>query len=116
MFQAQYLPAGSAVYSPWFARGGDYLRATVEVVSLNGSAGITVTVLTKKRDEYGDGAAVTGSIAKTSVGRSTTTEFGGTTSATGLNDLVRYKFDPGSTSGEWVVFRMLAPSWFDAVK
>lgn len=49
MFQAQLLIGATAgtIYSPWFGRGGDWLRATLEVITVVGSTGLTVTVLTK---------------------------------------------------------------------
>jgi len=111
MFQAQLLNGATngAVYSPWFERQGDYLRATVEVVAMAGSTGVTVTVLTKNKEDTGDGTAVSGSIAQSSAGR-------GTTEFTTLKELVRFKFDPGTTSTSWVLFRMLPAVWFDAVK
>ena len=32
-----------------------------------------------------------------------------------LKDLVRFKFVASNNSGDWVMFRMLAPVWFDEV-
>ena len=31
MFSAQYLPSGATVFSPWFERQGDFLRATADL-------------------------------------------------------------------------------------
>jgi hypothetical protein len=113
MFQAQYLPAlasasNYAVFSPWMQRGGDNVRATVDVIAKNGSAGITVSVYHKNSSETGDGLQSGSSFQSTS-GR-VSAEF------SSLKELVRFKFDPGSTTGEWVMFRMLPVIWFDGVK
>lgn len=117
MFQAQMLTAngsagGSDVYSPWFARGSDNMIATVEIISMSGASptGLTVEVYTKAKASTGDGTPVGSSFGSTTtVGRYTAT-------FTGLNELVRYKFKPGTTDGKWVLFRMLPPSFFDTVK
>ena len=113
MFQAQYLPAlasanNYACYSPWFPRGGDILRATVEVIAKNGSDGVVVSIYHKNREDTGDGTSL-GTMTQSTVGR-------GTSEFTGLKELVRYKFDPGSTTGNWVMFRILPVVWADAVR
>lgn len=112
MFQAQLLIRPSAsdlsVFSPWFDRGGDHLRATVDVVALQGAT-LTVKVFTKNREDTGDGVEVEGvSIVSTTVGRSAA-------EWDGLEELVRYEFTVGTASANWVLFRMLDPVWFDAV-
>jgi len=33
-----------------------------------------------------------------------------------MNELVRYGFEVSGTAGDWVLFRMLPPVWFDSVK
>ena len=115
MFQAQYLPAGTVILSPWFPRGADYMVATVEVAACDATSTVlTVKVLTKEKDAFGDGTPLTTpSFTQTNAGRTSVT-FGGSTSAAGMKDLVRYSFEV--TTGVWVLFRMLPPSWFDAIK
>lgn len=112
MFQAQLLirPSTSdlSVYNPWFNRGGDYLRTTLDPVGLQGAT-LTVKVLITNRQDSGDGVEIEGtSIVGTTVGRSTA-EWGG------LEELVRYEFTVGTASGNWALFRMLDPVWFDGV-
>ena len=113
MFEAQMLivNAGSyAVYSPWFPRGGDNLRATLEVVNRSGTPTLTVTVYTKNTEDVGNGTeANTTTISGGAAGR-TVAEWAGVT-----KQLVRYKFAPTGTAGDWTLFRMLAPIWFDSV-
>ena len=114
MFEAQMLISngtGYAVYSPWFPRGGDNLRATLEVVNRVGTATVTVRVFTKNAEDVGDGseAGSSLSISGGAAGRSVA-EWAGVT-----KQLVRYKFTVGGTDGNWTIFRMLAPVWFDSV-
>ena len=117
MFQGQLLMcSGVPVYSPWFPRGGDNLRATVELIaSYNSSSNITVSVLTKNAEETTDGTAI-GSTFASSGG--TAGRYAGefTAGATALKEMVRYKFDPGTVTSGWVLFRMLPPVWFDSVR
>lgn len=121
MFQAQLLmsSAGSVVYSPWFPRQSDNLRAQLEVVAVGSSATLKVSVLTKNSEETGDGTVISevgGDLdSGMGVGRHWA-EFGPSSSPTGLKELARYKFDPGTTSSGWVLFRMLSPVWFDSMK
>ncbi len=107
MFQAQYLPVNTVVYTPWFARGGDLMRASAELVARSASETVTITPFTKADTDAGDGAAATGTLTLSSVGRQTA-EF------SNLKNLVRYKIDPGAT-GSWVMVRILPPSWFEKV-
>lgn len=112
MFQAQYLPNGADLYSPWFTRQGDNLRATVDIVAVGSSGLLTVTVHTKNSDDTGDGgtalAEAAGDLSSVGVGRQWA-EFGPGT----VKELVRYKF---SAATNWVMFRVLTPVWFDSVK
>lgn len=116
MFQAQLLIASgtsSKVFSPWMARRGDNLRATAELVDVSGTgATLTVRVFTKKADESGDGTDANASttISLTAAGRSDA-EWSGNE----LLDMVRYQFEVGDSTGDWVLFRMLSPVWFDSV-
>jgi hypothetical protein len=124
MFDAQLLFCGSVpatgikVYSPWFPRQADHLRASLEVVQINGAT-IKVEVFTKNSEDSGDGAdADSGGgtfISTNAVGR-TTTEWYSTGTVT-LKEMVRYRFTvTGTLVSHWVLFRMLSPIWFNAVK
>ena len=122
MFDAQLLFPGAAgaalsFYSPWVPRGGDNLRATVDVVG-RVSSQLTVRVFTKNLEDTGDGtdADVGTSIVASATGRATAEWTSGTAA---LKELVRYKYTVQSTgtgATDWVLFRMLAPVWFDTVK
>lgn len=118
MFQAQLLMAGTTVYSPWFKRGGDILRATLDYIAQTGGNTFTVTVFTKNESDTGDGTdAESGKTIQvtTTLGRSTTEWV--STASVGLKELVRYRFAMANTvSTGWAMFRMLPPVWFDAVK
>lgn len=118
MFEAQLLIRGSSaltIYSPWFPRQGDSLRATLEVVAIAGTGtSINVEVFTKNSEDAGDGtdAAAGTDINRTSAGRETVEWL------KSLEELVRYKYTVDSTNdpAAWVLFRMLPPVWFDSVK
>jgi hypothetical protein len=118
MFDAQLMITGTEVYSPWFARGGDNLTATVEVVDAAASVVLEVEVYTKNSDTKGDGAeasAGTVSLTQAGAGPDSATWTGGSLTP-GLLELVRYKFKvTGSSGSAWVLFRMRAPVWFDTV-
>lgn len=121
MFDAQLLFPGAAgaalsFYGPWMRRGGDNLRVTVDVVA-RVSSQLTVRVFTKNTEDSGDGidADAGTSIVTTATGRASAEWTSGTT----LQELVRYKYtvqSTGSGAGDWVLFRMLTPIWFDTVK
>lgn len=118
MFQAQLLisnatTSGARVYSPWFPKGGDNMLATVEIIAVNGTTPtLTIEVFSKAKTTTGDGSIVGSATGVTALGRTTLTQF------SGLNELVRYRFDPGLTAvaGNWILFRMLPPVFFDTVK
>jgi hypothetical protein len=121
MFDAQLLFPGSSpatgikVYSPWFPRQGDSLRATAEMVHVNGAT-LKVTVFTKNPEDTGDGtnADAGTTITLAAAGRSTAEWTSGTAT---LKELVRYRFEvTGTLVSDWVLFRMLAPVWFDTAK
>ena len=44
MFQAQYLFEGTEVYSPWMPRGGDHMRASVDVIKMTGTGTQTLKI------------------------------------------------------------------------
>lgn len=110
MFDAQWLPRGITIYSPWFPRGGDNLRATLELIKNVGSLTLTVKVWTKAAEAAGDGTEITATTISTSTEERKTAEWEG-----GLQELVRYQFvvSAGANDGEGVLFRMLDPVWFD---
>lgn len=125
MFDAQLLFCGSVpatgimMYSPWFPRQADHLRATLEVVQINGAT-IEIMVFTKNTEDGGDGTNADSAVGPTNitanaVGRTTTEWYSSGTIA--LKEMVRYRFEvTGANVTDWVLFRMLAPVWFSAVK
>jgi len=121
MFDAQLLFPGASpgtgikVYSPWFPRQGDSLRATAELVHVNGAT-LKVTVFSKNTEDTGDGtnADAGTTITLAAAGRTTAEWTSGTAT---LKELVRYRFEvTGTLVSDWVLFRMLAPVWFDSVR
>lgn len=126
MFQAQLIMSSNPsqpIYSPWFPRQADNLRVNLEVVATGASALLKVTVHTKNMEDTTDGSSALSEVAGdidgagsgVGVGRQWA-EFGPSSSPSGLKELVRYKFDPGTTTNGWILFRMLAPVWFDTMK
>jgi hypothetical protein len=114
MFEGQLLFKGTSVYSPWFPRRGDILRATGELIKATTNGTLEIHVFTKNSEETtnGDDANVSTHIDFTAgdVAKSATWGPGE------LEEMVRYKFiASGSADTDWVVFRMLPPSWSDAV-
>jgi len=125
MFDGQLLFPGSVpatgikVYSPWFPRQADHLRATLEVVQINGAT-IKVELFTKNSEDVGDGSNADSGGSPTNISASgtgrTTTEWY-STGTIGLKEMVRYRFTvTGTEVSDWVLFRMLAPVWFSGVK
>ncbi len=116
-FEAVLLRLGTSVYSPWMCRRGDFLRATLDLVKANSATSLGVRLYTKNETDTGNGIEVDSTlfINKNTPGR-VTQEWGSNT-GTGLKELVRYRFTClGAPSGSWVIFRMLAAVWFDAVR
>ena len=117
MFEAQMLiTTGTdySVFSPWFPRGGDNLRATLEVVKRGTAATVTVRVFTKNTEDTGDGTdADSVTIAGGAPGR-TVAEWA-TGASKGVKELVRYKFTVSGNAADWTLFRMLPAVWFDSV-
>jgi hypothetical protein len=121
MFQAQLLIGKSepyTLYSPWFVRGGDSARFAIDVVEetmLSAGVAFTIDIVTKNTEDAGNGLVVTtggaGSFtATTGAGQTQFVQDGG------LKELVRFEFTvPGGVAGDWVLFRMLRPQWFDVV-
>jgi hypothetical protein len=119
MFDAQLLVADAAnfdVYGPWIPREGDNALFSVDVqeLSLTGAAQFQVQLETKGHEDAGNGSAISPlqfQIAITSAGQDTQLVSGQ------LQDMVRYRFifNDDAAAGDWVLFRMLPPIWFDAV-
>lgn len=108
MFEAQYLFQGNNVYSPWMPRQGDGIRITVDLVK-NNATNLIVDLFEKDASATGDGAANGDApITANSVARFTG-EF------SPVKELVRYKFSVTGSAGQSVLFRMLAPVWWDEV-
>ncbi len=117
MFQGQILNSGSAVYSPWMERAGDYLRATVDLIDLGASGKLRVQVFSKNKSDTTNGTEVNAGTKIELTAASRATEEWGPSTGTGLKELVRYKLTNYETTNTdaWVLFRMLAPLWFNAV-
>src|ERR1051325_4318507 len=116
MFEAQYLftrssDLGLVIFSPWMARRGDRMRFTIDLDDVD-DATIDVILFHKNTEDTGDGTTTGFAItALNTLGRTDS-------EANGLKELVRYKYvvkmDEGADLGR-VLFRMLAPVWFDSV-
>jgi hypothetical protein len=119
LFPGTVPATGIKVYSPWFPRQADSIRVTLEVVQINGAT-IVVELFTKKSEDSGDGTIADSAGAPTKItanviGR-TTTEWLAAGTIT-LSEMIRYRFNvTGASVSDWVLFRMLAPVWFNSVK
>ena len=116
MFEAQLLIAKSSnysVYGPWFPKGGDSAKFTIDVVEVDVNSGATfdVDVLTKNSDDTGDGTSIK---SQTGINSAGITTFSLTSEST-IEELVRYKYSVNGGSGDWFLFRMLAPVWYSKV-
>lgn len=124
MFEAQLLVTNSgsySVFSPWMARGGDGMLVTVDVAEVSGGPTLDIEVFTKNTEDTGEGenAKTTGTqkISVDTTGSASDDWVSGVADVE-LKELVRYKFTLTSSesAGEWILFRMLSPVWFDAVQ
>jgi hypothetical protein len=125
MFDAQLLfpgavPAtGIKILGPWFPKQGDHARITLEVAEVNGAT-IKVELFTKNSEDAGDGTnadsgGVPTNITAAATGRTTQEWY--STGTIALKEMVRYRFTvTGGVASDWVLFRMLSPVWFSAVK
>lgn len=125
MFDGQLLfpgavPAtGIKIYGPWMPKGGDHVRITAECLQVDGAT-LKVELFTKNSEDSGDGTnadsgGVPTNITLNATGR-TTTEWYSTGTVT-LKEMVRYRFTvTGAIQTDWILFRMLAPVWFNAAK
>ena len=127
MFEAQLLMADInndvEVFSPWFPRGGDNALFTLDLVQSDeaGTASLQLEVkaFTKNLEVPGDGAdSISGTRITVTSSDTRKSETWLSTSSSGFDELVRYKFILSATGDDgavWVLFRMLPPSWFDSV-
>ena len=116
MFDAQLLIVGTEpviVYSPLMGRGGDNLTLSLDVVAIEGAT-IKVDIMTKNSEGTGNGALVAATGLPLTL--STAVQDNVTIGPDKLEELVRYRFTVSGTKGDWVLFRMLNPVWFDSVK
>lgn len=124
MFDAQSLcmqgSSPTAVYGPWFPRGGDYGLFTLDVAKMSSASSsliLTVALYHKNRDDTGDGTGIAGGMelngSQIATNPRTTTNF-----TTGFKELVRYVYSlehAGGSGTNWATFRVLSPVWYDAV-
>ena len=131
MFDSQLLmasPEGIEIYSPWFPREGDGAICTLDITAISSAnCTIEVFVFTKNSETAGDGSdsALNSAI---SISASATGRYSSEwdsqslinnqpTADLGLLELVRYKYVVTSEDqSDWVLFRMLDPEWYDAVR
>lgn len=119
MFDAQMLiTTGTdySVFSPWMPRGGDNLRATLEVVKRGSSATVTVRVFTKNSEDTGDGADADSAMTLAGGAAGRYVAEWASNSSKGAKEMVRYKFTVSGAAADWTLFRMLPATWFDAVQ
>jgi hypothetical protein len=117
MIEAQYLTtdrtAGEAIaFSPWFPKGGDKMLFFVDLTqSLNGGQ-IQVELYHQNTNETGNGTLAATLAYTSAIGVSQQ-------SASDLKELVRYRYSvklPEGTGHAHVLFRMLSPVFYDALK
>lgn len=98
------------VFSPWFAREGDSMTSTVEVIELRTSGTLTVDVYHKDSEDTGAGSVV----SVTGTNTFTTKTVGSFRHQT-LKELVRYRVKLQHTGGGddtvFCHFRILNPSF-----
>lgn len=108
----------TAVYSPWFPRGGDYGRFQIQVPQMSSTAStliLGVQMYHKNTGEPGDGVAV-GTIAQISGNLLATTHQFHFEVTDGFKELVRYVFgliSVGGSGTSWARFKVLRPTWFN---
>lgn len=131
MYTGHFLMGGANILSPWFSREADNAIFSWEQIQTMGGVTLAVTVWHKNTEEIGQGTGITG--AWNTDGAISYKEF------SGLKELVRFEFsastfsnnvvgvvqNPGGTGADvntllsetdigWIMFRMLAPTWFNA--
>lgn len=108
MHIGETLPYGVTVLTPWMRRQADNAVFTFEIIDNPDSAVVTITVTEKNSESYGagtgDGVTHTFSSGFLEIDRAD------------LMELVRFSIDVEKvtpTNGTGVVYRMLAPTWYD---
>ena len=115
MFEAQYLPLDSSVFSPWFPRGGENAIIGLDLIESLASTTITVEVFTKNSEATGSGTIISAFTIGATSTPGITTQKCESTKTSGFEEFVRYKFTTAATEGGGVLFRMIPISWFDDV-
>lgn len=116
-FVGVMLRNGQTIYSPWFERQGDNLRAVIDVMVLTSTQEMVVGMYTKRRDEDGNGDLVDLATRMSVTSTGLLLQEWGSMTGIGLRDLVRYRFATSQGTGQsFILFRMLQPIWFDTIK
>lgn len=120
MFNAQQLTAKGAgstpvVYSPWMPRGGDNIIFSLDLVDKSSDPlQMTVRALTKNTEQLpADEVPLTTQIVTTGTSSDVfTVQQDGE-----VKEQIRFEFKLSGTivAGDWALFRMLQPIWFDSV-
>jgi len=125
MYIGETIMAGANVLSPWFPRQDDNAVFTWEEVQKTGNASLTVTIWHKNREDIGPGTEIT--TAWTTL--ETNFRY---IQVDALKELIRFEFavtgavaagtvfvenlaeqtNLDMTSVNWVIYRMLEPTWF----
>ena len=92
-------------YSPWFSSGSDAATFLLQIQHQMSGVSITVTIQHKNTEEA-DSAATTAATFSSASGIGTYAK-----AASGLKELVRFRFDISASSDAWMHFRMLPPIW-----
>lgn len=113
MHTGHTLLSDTKVFSSWFPREADNAVFSYQQIKLTDGAGFTVKVYHKNTEETGDGTDTTASFSE--IG--STGIF--TAPVTGLKELIRFSYEvtgDWSTGKKYVVYRMLAPTWYNTIK
>ncbi len=99
------LPAAT-YYSPWFSRGSDAATFFLQTLHVSTNGQVIVTIEHKNMADA-DSAASTAATFSTASAVGTIGM-----AATGLKELVRFKYAVSASSGSaWLHIRMLPPMW-----
>ena len=118
----EYLPAlassQDAFYTPWFARGGNMLITTVDVIGLTGAATLQVDVQTKDSEDSDDvgNATILATLGPAGVVVGPNTFQAGAPLqgvVPAVQELVRYKVTVQGPEGSGVFIRFLNPTWLN---
>ena len=95
-----------ALYGPWFSRETDAATFALQILYISTNGQLTVAI-EHKNVEDADSSATT-------VATFTTATAAGAyiKEASGLKELVRFRYEPISSSGaDWIHYRMTPPIW-----